>query len=782
MQFSGSEYARKPETSSMTKSIIKRDGTHEEFVPNKIWRAVHTAFKNVGKELSDPLFVSILRSVETHSYWNAENENSFVHIDLLQDTVEHALMENAPPEVSKHYILYRAQRDEKRAEACTFYDVQKIPDNVVTPWGPLGYVTFKRTYARVLKNKDNVQTESFRETILRVLDASQKQLGVGFSVAELKRAYKYMMSLQCSVAGRFLWQLGTETVDRFGLMSLQNCAFVQIDEPIEPFLFIFDILMLGVGCGASVERKFVKNLPTVLFSKRGFSENINITRKDTSDADFIVPDSREGWVSLLEKVLQSFFVTGKDFSYSTMLIRSKGAPIKGFGGVASGAEDLCKGIANIVGILQKKQGKNLSSVDCLDIVDIIGSIVVAGNIRRSAILIIGDHDDEEYLTAKLWERGNIPNWRCMSNNSVNCNDPSVLDETFWQNYYGTGEPIGIVNPTLAATTGRIIDGNKYPDFGVCGFNPCAEQSLCNYETCCLGEIFLPNIQTKEELFDNAVILYRICKHSLNLPCHHERTQQIVRRNQRMGIGITGYLQCTEEQKSWLPSLYEYLRHFDAEYSRKNGFNESVKLTTVKPSGTLSLLPNVTPGCHPGIYKHYIRRIRISSDNPLLQICKNNGFHTEFQKNFDGSEDTGTTVVSFPCSYKDGTTLAHEMTAIDQLNVVRHLQYIWSDNAVSCTVYYKQEELNDIKKWLAENFQENIKVRTVIFFTWFSWYSVFENVLHKYRGFLFCYIPITILFKVYFYLNFYFEIMMVLILCFALLQHLMKKFPKTCLKK
>eukprot|EP00961_Rhodomonas_salina_P297638 3937382-Rhodomonas_salina.1 len=284
--------------------------------------------------------------------------------------------------------------------------------------GPIGYVTFKRTYARVKKGySDTSQTESFRETILRVLDACQKQLHVGFTVQELKRAYKYMKSLKGLPSGRFLWQLGTTTVDKHGLMSLQNCAFVRIDEPFLCFTWIFDVLMLGTGVGVSVERRHVQKLPPVLQSTQGHSR-ITVTRCDTNDADFIVPDSRSGWVSLLEKVLLAFFKDGKSFTYSTILIRNKGAQIKGFGGTASGPEDLCVGIANIVKILQERGGEQLTSVNCLDIVNIIGAIVVAGNIRRSALLVVGDMDDVEFLHAKRWDLGGIPNWRAMSNNSV----------------------------------------------------------------------------------------------------------------------------------------------------------------------------------------------------------------------------------------------------------------------------------------------------------------------------------------------------------------------------
>ena len=572
-----------------------------------------------------------------------------------------------------------------------------------TPWGELGYITFKRTYARKLVEDDaNSTTEEFSQTIDRVVNACRDQLKVGFSLEEETRLREYLLSLKGMVAGRFLWQLGAKTVDRHGLASLQNCAVTAVDDPVRPFVWAFDMLMLGSGVGYNIQREYVYKMPPTL------DKDIHVTRKDTKDADFIVPDSREGWTELLDRTLRAFFHTGKSFTYSTMLVRGRGAPIKGFGGIASGPEDLCWGIEKITDLIRSRRGKQLRPIDCLDIMNIVGYVVVSGNVRRSAQIAIGDIDDLQFLNAKRWDLGNIPNWRAMSNNSVVCNDVNLLPEQFWQGYMGNGEPYGLINLKLARNSGRLIDGDKYPDKNIVGFNPCAEQSLEDKETCCLAEIFLPNISSKAELMDVASLLYRINKHSLRLRCHHEDTESVVHRNMRMGIGVTGYLQATEEQRSWLSETYEHLRRFDLEYSAAKGWPKSIKLTTTKPSGTLSLLAGVTPGVHPGIYQHFIRRIRMSSDSPLVQVCKDHGYKVEFQRNFDRTEDKNTVVVEFPCSYPAGTVLAKDVSAIDQLNWVKRLQTEWSDNAVSCTVYYRKEELDGVKSWLRDNYNTSIK--------------------------------------------------------------------------
>tara|TARA_R110001583_G_scaffold28717_1_gene101461 strand:+ start:213 stop:2102 length:1890 start_codon:yes stop_codon:yes gene_type:complete len=559
------------------------------------------------------------------------------------------------------------------------------------PWGEVGYATYKRTYSRPLKNG----TEEWEDTIDRVVEACNKQLKCDFNEHDQKDIKDMMMNLKGTVAGRFLWQLGTKTVDKLGLPSLQNCAFTVVDDPIRPFTWAFEMLMLGSGVGYNIQREHVYQLPKV-------KKKVKVQHVVDNGADFIVPDSREGWTDLLKRVMEASFVTGDGFTYDTSLIRPAGSPIKGFGGTASGPNDLIWGMQEINRILNERSGQRLKPIDCLDVMNIIAKIVVAGNVRRSAQIAIGDHDDIEYLRAKRWDLGGIPNWRAMSNNSVACDDVSLLPEEFWEGYKGNGEPYGLINLTSSRRMGRTGD-IKYPDPDVMGYNPCAEQSLAPFETCCLAEIYLPNIESELELKNVAKLLYRINKHSLAIKCSVKETEEIVHKNMRMGIGVTGYLQASDEQRSWLSDCYSYLRSYDKEYSRLCGFPTSIKLTTVKPSGTLSLLAGVTPGAHPGYSQYYIRRIRMAADSELVSVCRDNGFHIEYVRNFDGTEDHSTVVVSFPCSFPENTMFADDMTAIDQLNVIRRLQQEWSDNSVSVTIYYRKEELDDIRKWLDENY-------------------------------------------------------------------------------
>ena len=563
-------------------------------------------------------------------------------------------------------------------------------------WGfnGLGYIVYKRTYARI---KENGQLEEWPETVARCINGAQK-IGAGYTKKEAEKLFDLVFNLKCNFAGRGLWQLGTSTVDRFGGNSLLNCWFTAIRKP-EDFCFIFENLMLGGGVGYSIRREDVHEIPRI-------KKDVNITVKNTNDADFIVPDSREGWVRLLSKVLEAYFVTGKSFSYSTVLVRSAGKPIGGFGGTASGPEILVEGLEKITGVIKKREGKKLRSLDVLDIANIIGSVVVAGNVRRSAEIALGDPDDYLYIKAKRWDLGNIPNWRAMSNNTIYCDSYDHIAEGVWDGYAGNGEPYGFFNLRLSSKFGRT--GEKAKE-NCEGTNPCGEISLADKECCNLSELYLNNISSKEELIECSTLLYKTQKAICALPFIHEDTNKIVHKNFRIGQGVTGICQGLDDNKiEWLSDCYEALKKYDKKWSKERGWPESIKLTTVKPSGTLSLLAGATPGIHPAYSQHYIRRVRMSSQDALVETCKSMGYHVEFVKNFDGTLNRDTVIVEFPCESGKNAKLAKDMKAVDQLDLIKKIQSDWSDNAVSCTVYYKKEELGEIKDWLGKHYKNNIK--------------------------------------------------------------------------
>lgn len=574
--------------------------------------------------------------------------------------------------------------------------------NIQPKWGfnGLGYIIYKRTYSRL---KNNGQNEEWLETVARCVNGAQK-IGAQYSKKEAERLFDLIFNLKCSFGGRMLWQLGTSTVDRFGLASLLNCWFSAMREP-DDFCFVFEHLMLGGGVGFSVKREDIHELPRI---KKG----VSVSHYDTKDADYIVPDSRQGWVQLLRNVLNAFYVSGKSFSYSTILIRSAGQLIKGFGGTASGPKILIDGIEEIVKIFQNREGKKLRSIDVLDINNLIGSIVIAGNVRRSAEVAIGDPDDYLYLRAKNWSLGGIPNWRGMSNNSIYADSYDHISEEIWNNGYvldkktgkAKGEPYGFMNLPLSQKFGRLGEERK----DNCeGGNPCMEVTLADGEACNLCELFLNNIDSKEELIECSQLLYKTQKAIWTLPALYEKTSRIVKKNMRIGLGVTGVCQ-SYDKLEWLDECYVELRKLDKEWSAFRGWPESIKLTTLKPSGTLSLLSGSTPGVHPAYSKYYIRRVRMSSDDALIKLCKEAGFKVEYALNLDGTENHSTMIVEFICHAGETTPVAKDMSAVDQLELVKKMQTIWSDNSVSVTVYYTMEQLDSIKNWLKENYESSTK--------------------------------------------------------------------------
>lgn len=559
----------------------------------------------------------------------------------------------------------------------------------------LGYIVYKRTYAREVEGQD--RTEEWHETIARAINGAQA-IGADYTQEEAERLFSYMWELKGTFSGRSLWQLGTSMIEKFGAPSLLNCYMVSI-ESIEDFQFLMDHLMLGGGVGFSIERANVHSFPKV-------KDPVSIEHDRSDDADFIVPDSRQGWSQLLRRVLKSYFFSGKSFTYSTILIRGKGAPLKTFGGTASGPEVLIEGVDEICGILNARGGKKIRSIDALDIANIIGKIVVAGSARRSAQLAAGDPDDYLFLRAKRWDRGDVPAFRGNSNNSILADSFDEVIEEVWHGYNGGGEPYGFLNRKLARKMGRL--GEPVTDSKVIGTNPCGEIFLEDGESCNLAEIFLPRVESRAELYDLSQLLYKTQKAITTLKFPYDKTNESTKRNRRLGLGITGWLQASRDQLSWVDGCYRKLRKFDKDWSKQKGLSESIKLTTVKPSGTLSLLPFVTPGVHPAYSRYYIRRVRMGTHDPLVQYCRDQGYNVVYDIGIDGRENHLFSVVEFPCEVPEAATTADELGPIEQLEWVVRAQSEWSDNAVSCTVYYKKEDLPSVKDWLKSNYKEKIK--------------------------------------------------------------------------
>jgi len=568
------------------------------------------------------------------------------------------------------------------------------------PWGPVGYITYKRTYARF--NPDLGRTEEWFETCRRVCNGLV-EIGGLFAQRELESLYDSMFYLKGFPSGRAIWQLGTETIERLGADSLCNCWLVLCND-IESFCFAFNELMLGGGVGFNILPEYVYELPRVKYDPP-------VIRTDSPDCDLIVTDNREGWVELLRRVLNAYLVTGKPLSYSTQCVRAAGKTIHSFGGVASGSEPLVRGVQQICKILNKCHGEKLRPIDCMDIMNIIGTIVVSGNVRRSSQIAIGAPLDLEFLQAKNWNRGTVPNWRRMSCNTVACNSIDELPPQYWEPFSTDGECYGLINIDNCRRYGRLRDGIDYrPDFGVVGCNPCGETNLEDREPCNLAETILSNIEDVDEWIKVMLPLYKATKTIANFHYMDPITDDVVHRNFRVGVSLSGFMAAEwARNQQVLDKGYRALEEADVFYSSLLGVPTSVKLTTVKPSGTLSLLPyGCTPGMHAAFHPHLIRRIRFASNDPLVETCRRHGYGVEPLIEQDGTYNSNTMVVSFPMKYGSKALVESEMDVIQELTIQKFLQTHWSDQSVSCSHYFHQDEVGKIRGWLTDNYEQSVK--------------------------------------------------------------------------
>lgn len=570
-------------------------------------------------------------------------------------------------------------------------------------WGPLGYVTYKRTYARVVPTngsfRGGARTEEYWETVRRVVEGCYTiqmnhcfSLKLPWNMAKAQRSAQEMFQLiwgfKFLPPGRGLWMMGTDYIYERGSAALNNCAFVSTDEiPVsfsEPFCFLMDMSLLGVG---------------VAFDTKGAGQ-VTIEKPVIADETFVVDDSKEGWCDAIRCVLESYVgqrPRPARIDYSK--IRPMGSPIKTFGGIAPGPGPLIECVQNIDRVLEPRIGQKITSTDITDLMNVIGKCVVSGGVRRTAELALGHPDDSEYLTLKdpqLFPE-QLKEWRWASNNSVSAE--------VGMNYGGVGtqtakngEP-GYFWITNARAFGRLKDGENWIDAKVAGTNPCAEQSLESYEICNLVETFPSLHETFEEYQRTLKFAYLYAKTVTLVPTHNERTNAIMLRNRRIGLSQSGIVESFEKHGrrthfEWCDKGYKYICKLDKIYSQWLCIPESIKRTSVKPSGTVSLLPGVTPGIHYPHSKYYMRTIRIDKTSPLVRPIREAGYRIE-----ESVYGDNTLVVYFPVEQKMFDRSKTDVSVWEQMENIAQMQYYWADNQVSATVTFRPEEAKDIPRIL-----------------------------------------------------------------------------------
>jgi ribonucleoside-triphosphate reductase len=561
----------------------------------------------------------------------------------------------------------------------------------------VGEITFLRTYSRL---KDDGTKETWVDVCERVVNGmysiqkdhckSQRlPWNDAKAQASAKEAFDRLFNLKWTPPGRGLWVMGTPLVNLHkNSAALQNCAFVSTAEmtkqnPARPFAFLMEASMLGVGVG---------------FDDKGADKDFTIYSPQEGDT-YVIPDTREGWVESVAALINAYLradTKAPIFDYKE--IRPAGTPIKTFGGTAAGHEPLEKLHNHIHRIFKGRAGEKLTRVDIADIGNLIGVCVVSGNVRRSAELLIGRIDDDNFLNLKNNERfpernsydAAAPGWGWMSNNSVETEvgkDLSAIVEGIARN----GEP-GVIWLDVSRKYGRLADPINNKDWRVAGYNPCAEQSLESYECCTLVETYLNRHEDLDDFKRTLKFAYLYAKTVTLLPTHWEETNAIMQRNRRIGTSMSGVANFADrvgmpELREWMDQGYKVVKSYDTVYSEWLGIRESIKMTTIKPSGTVSILAGESPGVHWTVGgQYFLRAIRFSNGDPMLPLFKMANYTVE-----PASESPDTTsVVFFPI--KSGATRSEkDVTIFEKMSLAATAQRYWSDNSVSVTVSFDSEK-------------------------------------------------------------------------------------------
>ena len=587
----------------------------------------------------------------------------------------------------------------------------KLAEEFVAPYkllkAPFGYqdaagnsvgeITFLRTYSRLKADGTKETWVDVCERVINGMYSLQKDHAKtnrlpwsdAKAAASAKEAFDRLWNLKWTPPGRGLWVMGTSLVnEKRNSAALQNCAFVSTGsmtktDPAKPFAFLMEASMLGVGVG---------------FDDKGADKDFNIYAPQEGET-YVIPDTREGWVESTSTLINSYLRPDSKrprFNYAE--IRKAGEPIKTFGGTAAGPEPLIRLHDYIDGIFKERSGQKLTRIDIADIGNLIGVCVVSGNVRRSAELLIGRIDDADFLNLKnlevFPERNSYdpakPGWAWMSNNSVSVNVGDNLD-TIIDGIARNGEP-GVVWMDISKKYGRLADPENNKDWRITGYNPCAEQSLESYECCTLVETYLNRHTDLDDFKRTLKFAYLYAKTVTLIPTHWEETNAIMQRNRRIGTSVSGVANFADNKglptlRNWMDEGYKVIKTYDNTYSEWLGIRESIKMTTVKPSGTVSILAGESPGVHWTVGGEYFNRaIRFANSDPMLPLFKLANYRVE-----PASESPDTTSVVFFPIKSNAKRSEKNVSIYEKMALAATAQRYWSDNSVSVTISFDPEK-------------------------------------------------------------------------------------------
>ncbi len=619
--------------------------------------------------------------------------------------------------------------------------------NKNTPLSPLGEFVYLRTYSRYLE--DEKRREHWFETVLRTTEYNirlgsdyKKKQGIEVKpeeeVKEAELLFDNLYNLRTFTSGRTLYMGGTEIVKEYPL-SNYNCCFTMI-EKFHDFVDVFYLLMLGCGVGVRIDRSLIRRIPRVRkirlewiydgsLRKRTPKELMEDTALavdgDQKTARIKVGDSKEGWCDALETYLKLIsdeeYADIKKIVMDYSYVRPEGERLRRFGGRASGHKSLKRMFEKINRIINNNESGILRSIDILDIATIISENVVSGGVRRSAMMIICDEEDEAIMNAKKdiykmvdgnWTEDQEISHRKMSNNSVLYTGRPSLEriKEILHSIRINGEP-GFINEAEALRRKGTFEG----------LNPCGEILLRSKQCCNLTtNNLLAFVNERNEL--DTIKLETVLKLSVRVAIRMTLVDvelpewnQVMKEDRIVGVSLTGIMDMVNRTKmsyEELGILFKHLRDVVREEGKRycGELNISVPalMTTIKPEGTLSTLPCVSSGIHYAHAAYYIRRIRITTSDPLYKMIEKQGCYPIYNEVGQTDENCTVKVIEFPVKAPGGKT-KYDVGAIEQLELYKLSMINWTDHNTSITVHVKENEWDDVANWLYQNFDYGVGI-------------------------------------------------------------------------
>ena len=712
-------------------NVRKRSGKVVPFDAEFISRAISLASAATGEadgELVNTITEDVVKRLEAKG-------KEIIDIEKIQDVVEDSLFENRCYQTAKAYILYRTEKEKERTngswkEGLLSREFLSPYKHAPNPMEQLGSFVYTRTYSRFLPRLG--RREFWWETVRRAVEYNCSLAPTPREEAE--KLYDNIYHMRQFLSGRTLWVGNTPVADEYP-MANYNCAFEVIDD-YHAYHDLFYLLMVGSGVGVRVLKEDAEKLPKIrtnvkilhkAYDARQAEDRLEFTDVNfTNDsATLSVGDSKEGWAQALEHyfniLTNSEYAKVKEIVVVYDSIRPRGERLKNFGGTASGYESMMTMLDKIHKVIRAAGARDnavrtqLQPIDLLDIANIIGENVVSGGVRRTSEIGLIDANDKTCIEAKShlyrqvngrWEIDKSIAHRQMSNNSIYYREKPSREMLHWhlQQMRYSGEP-GWINEEA----GR----KRRPNFNGC--NPCGEilldsHGLCNLTTLNVmafvhdGKLDEKGLLEAQRLSARAG--YRMTCRELEI--HH--WNQVQQRDRLLGCSLTGWQDMVnatgldrEGQIELLKKLRQTAHDAADKIAGRLGGKKPLLVTTVKPEGTLSLLPTVSSGVHYSHAPYYIRRIRISATDPLCRVCEDLGYPV-FPEVGQDPENPVTKVVEFPVKAPAGVVKA-DVSAIQQLENYKMFMQYYVDHNCSITVHVREDEWDAVEDWVWENWDD-----------------------------------------------------------------------------